>query len=172
MKCTELENLALDYLDGTLAGTERASLEAHLSACTACATRLREFSASFSKVQSMMDAWPTLHASRNFDRLVLDQVAAETARSAGFWSGVVSPFFNSLLRPAFAGTLSAVLLAAFAVVRFFPSTDDGLAQYNIPAQVSIDSGDEIALVQDLTDLDDLDMLSNFEVLQEMKGTTP
>jgi anti-sigma factor RsiW len=170
--CTELEVLALDYLDGTLGGAERAALDAHLAACAGCAARLREFSASFGEVRQLMEAWPSMQPSRDFDRRVLEQAAAESARPAGLWSGMLAPFFSSLLRPAFAGTLSAVLLAAFAVVRFFPATSGDLAQLNDPYTSGVDSGDEVALVQDLSDLDDMDLLSNFEVLQEMKGATP
>lgn len=172
MQCMELENLALDYLEGTLAPPERLTLEAHLGACVACAVRLREFSEGFGATAAVLNGWPSVPPSRDFDRLVLDRIAAESATSAGLWRGLLAPFFASLMRPAFAGGLSAVLLAAFAVVRFLPATGENLAGTSDPYFTGIDRTDEVALVQDLTDLDDLEMLRNFEVLQEMKGSTP
>lgn len=172
MNCTELESLALDYQDGTLAAAERVALEAHISSCAGCATRLHNFTAAVSDVQQMMDAWPTMQPSRDFDRRVLDQIATQPAGASGLWRGLLAPFFASLLRPAFAGTLSAVLVAAFAVVRFLPSGNLPAAHPLTAGVSTADNSDEVTLVQDLTDLDDLEMLRNFEVLQEMKGPTP
>jgi hypothetical protein len=42
MKCTELESIFADYLDGTLAGSERAALELHAAECSACAAFMAE----------------------------------------------------------------------------------------------------------------------------------
>jgi anti-sigma factor RsiW len=36
MNCTELESILADYLDGTLASSERAALELHAAECAAC----------------------------------------------------------------------------------------------------------------------------------------
>lgn len=36
MKCADLEALLCDYVDGTLAPAERATVELHLDACPAC----------------------------------------------------------------------------------------------------------------------------------------
>ena len=44
MKCTELESILADYLDGTLASSERAALEVHAAECAACAEFVAEAS--------------------------------------------------------------------------------------------------------------------------------
>jgi hypothetical protein len=44
MKCTELESILADYLDGTLASSERAALELHAAECPACAEFVAEAS--------------------------------------------------------------------------------------------------------------------------------
>jgi len=42
MKCTELESILADYLDGTLAASERAALELHAAECAACSEFMAE----------------------------------------------------------------------------------------------------------------------------------
>jgi anti-sigma factor RsiW len=42
MTCTELESILADYLDGTLAGSERATLELHAAECVSCSEFMAE----------------------------------------------------------------------------------------------------------------------------------
>jgi len=174
MKCIELENLALDYLEGALGDAQRAEMESHLASCGGCAIRLHDFSNGFGSLQTMLEEWPSMSASRSFDGEILARIGPESRGGMGWWEQLFAPFFASLSRPAFAGTFSAVLLAAFALIRFYPPAQDAanLSRPAAPAVVALDTGDEVALVQGLNDLDDIDMLRNFEVLQEMKGPTP
>ncbi len=44
-----------EYLDGTLAGTERAALDAHLAGCAACAATLEDLRRVVARAQSVQD---------------------------------------------------------------------------------------------------------------------
>ena len=52
MNCTDLEALLADYLDGTLAIAERATLEQHASACPSCREFMRDVSVGMHLLQS------------------------------------------------------------------------------------------------------------------------
>jgi len=43
LTCRELASFAADYLDGTLAPTERTRFDEHVAACPDCATYLRTY---------------------------------------------------------------------------------------------------------------------------------
>jgi predicted anti-sigma-YlaC factor YlaD len=47
-----------EYLDGTLAGSERAALDAHLAGCAACAATLEELRRVVARAQSLQDRPP------------------------------------------------------------------------------------------------------------------
>jgi anti-sigma factor RsiW len=42
MRCTDLEILLADYLDGAVSGVEKSAVEAHLAGCAACAELARD----------------------------------------------------------------------------------------------------------------------------------
>jgi len=48
-----------EYLDGTLAGSERAALDAHLAGCAACAATLEELRRVIARAHGMQDRPPT-----------------------------------------------------------------------------------------------------------------
>jgi hypothetical protein len=76
--------------------------------------------------------------------------------------------------PALAGAVLAVVLAAVVLVRYDPSSFSAPATEPAPTPLALISAstDELALYQDLPVLEDWEMLSNFEVLQELNGKTP
>src|SRR6266851_5392609 len=47
-----------EYLDGTLAGSERAALDAHLAGCAACAATLEELRRVVARAQNLQDRSP------------------------------------------------------------------------------------------------------------------
>jgi len=47
-----------EYLDGTLAGSERAALDAHLAGCAACAATLEELRRVVARAQTLQDRRP------------------------------------------------------------------------------------------------------------------
>jgi len=77
-------------------------------------------------------------------------------------------------RPAVASAMLAVTLFAVIVVRYLPTAPDisQIPSVN-PAVVTVgDANDELALYQDLPVLENWELLSNFEVLQELETTRP
>ena len=172
MKCKELQAQALDYLEGTLARQEREAVELHLSACAVCAERVR----GFREVNRLLDTWEGVQPSASFSARLEQRIAAQLGAGGRWWDRFAFPFlYRPHARPALAGAALAVLLAAVALVRYFPSsTPAGLTAPQSPPIVATisDDTDELALYQDLPVLEDWELLTNFEVLQELNRTTP
>src|SRR5260370_34349398 len=80
-----------EYLDGTLAGSERAALDAHLAGCAACAATLEELRRVVARAQNLqdwppaMDLWPGV-AERIGVSPGLVSLPARRARRAAFSS--------------------------------------------------------------------------------------
>ncbi|MEO7652736.1 MAG: anti-sigma factor [Bryobacteraceae bacterium] len=55
MTCVQLEILLCDYLDGTLASTERAELAAHLESCSGCAKLVGDAGAALHFMERVAD---------------------------------------------------------------------------------------------------------------------
>jgi anti-sigma factor RsiW len=168
MKCNELEVHALDYLDGTLAHEERKVVEEHLSACATCAERLR----GFGDVSRLLDTWEGIRPSASFDAKLEGRILAQPSAAGRWWGWLALPFLQRA--PVLAGAM-LVLLAAVALVRYFPGAAPAdLTTPEGPRIVATnsDGADELALYQDLGVLEDWELLTNFEVLQELNETTP
>jgi anti-sigma factor RsiW len=171
MKCNELEVYGLDYLDGTLGRQEREAVELHLSACAACAERVR----GFREVNRLLDAWEGIQPSPSFSARLQQRILAQPSASHRWLDWLALPFLQRpYAKPALAGIVLGMLLAAVALVRYFPSTPADLTAPQAPRMVATisDGTDELALYQDLAVLEDWELLTNFEVLQELNRTTP
>ncbi len=169
MNCKELERYAIEFMEGA-AFREREAVEQHLAACPACAERLRVFS----DVSRLLDGWEGIQPSATFDTRLGQRIAAQPV-APGWWERLT----GGLLRfpsasPALAGAALAVVLVAVALVRYDPFSLSTPATEPQPAPVTLVSADadELTLYQDLPVLENWDMLSNFEVLQELNGKTP
>ena len=171
MNCRQMERHAIAYLDGKLAGEKAAAVARHAAVCTACAERLR----AFSDVSSLLEAWEPVETSASFNARLQQRILAEPARHAG-WLDRVSLWLpvNSFGRPAIAGALLGLMVMAVALARYSPGTSIPIAAVTAnPAMVAttFEGSDELALYQDLPVLENLELLSNFEVLQELRTTT-
>lgn len=178
MKCHDLDSLAIEYLDGALDTPARAPVEAHLAVCGDCAARLR----GLAGVSQLLDSWQDIRPSASFD-FRLQQKMNSPAASSTSWRDRLSLwwFFLPFSRPALAGAMLAVILSAVAVIQFYPGgihsgwqatiVSSGTDSTLVAAGLA-DGNDELALYAELPVLENWELLSNFEVLQEMKGTTP
>jgi anti-sigma factor RsiW len=148
MSCNRIESRILPYVDGRLKVSEQREVEAHIAACAACRVRVNEFRA----VAGLLDELPQIEPSGAFDARVRARVAAEPARR-NWWAWLApSP------RVAFAASM---LLLATIWIGSRPGPVDS------PVDVASKAGPVIIDANDLPVLENFDVLSNFELLNDL-----
>ena len=172
MNCSQIEMNAIAYLDGKLARAKADAFRRHLAECSPCAERLR----AFSDVSSLMDSWAPVEPSASFNARLQQRILSEPA-AQGSWLDRLSlwlPAKNPLGNPALAGALLGMIVFAVGLARYAPGTSVSFAPNTTDTAVvaSFEGTDELALYQDLPVLENLELLANFEVLQELQNTTP
>src|SRR5262249_19223051 len=127
--------------------SERADMEKHLAACSACSVQVNEFRA----VNDLLGELPIVEPSPEFDVRVRSRLAAEPVKQKQTWWSWAWPS----PRVAFAATalLAAVLWLGYRKESVTPP---------IPPEVADEQ-----LMQDLPVIEDHDTLSNFEPLKEL-----
>lgn len=144
MKCEEVSNELIAYLDHRMDSAERREVEEHLAGCVACRARAGEFR----QVWKVMDEVPAIEPSLGFDARIRQRVAAEPRRT---WLHWVVP------QPRLA--LAAVLLIALTVwVAKLPPGNSGS-----PATLGPTASSE----QDFNAIKDLGVLENYDVVTKM-----
>lgn len=101
MKCEEVSNELMAYIDGRASSAKRGDVEAHLAGCAACRTRAEEFR----KVSTVLDEMPAIEPSFVFDARLRQRIAAEPSRPR---------FFSFVPQPRLA--LAMGLLAALMIL--------------------------------------------------------
>jgi anti-sigma factor RsiW len=148
MSCEKMASRILGYVDGRLKESERLDAEKHLAACAPCRVRVEEFRA----VSGLLDELPVIEPSPEFDARVRALVAAEPVKQ-NWWAWLrVSP------RVAFA---ASTLLLATLWLGFYGRQQVSSLPWNSPVVA-----DE-QMMQDLTVMEDHDVISNFEPLKEL-----
>jgi hypothetical protein len=116
MKCTDLEILLCDYVDGTLSSAERATVELHLGQCPAC-RELVELSTS--AVAFMGRAAEPEPPAALVNQILFEarktQQALPAARRASNW---FARFFEPILQPKFAMGMAMTILSFSMLGRF------------------------------------------------------
>ena len=165
MNCKEIEIHAIEYMDGKLAGEELKSVDVHLASCGPCANRLR----GFSDVSAMLGSWESIAPSASFDARLERRLASDEAPAMGWWQRfVLSLSWFPVGKPALAGALLGVALFGVVMARYYPgpSVHTTPVSTTAPIMASIaESNDELVPV-----LQNLDLVSNFEVLQDLSTT--
>lgn len=145
MSCTKMESRILAYVDGRLKENERADVEKHLAACTACSVRAHEFRS----VNDLLGELPMIEPSPAFDVRVRARVAAEPVKQ-NWWAWITpSP------RIAFAASM---LLLAMLWVGY---------RSQAPAPVISPEEADASMMQDISVIEDHDTLANFEPLKAL-----
>jgi anti-sigma factor RsiW len=171
MNCREIEIHAIEYHDGKLAiherRDERRAVELHLAGCAACAERLR----GFSDVSAMLGTWESIEPSASFNSRLERRLASQPAAAAGWWERLSMRLaWFPLGKPALAGAVLGMMLFGVILARYYPASSGNLAPATDDTPIvtnMMDGNDELVPV-----LENLDLLSNFEPLQELKTTTP
>ena len=165
MNCKEIEGYAIEYLDGKLAGEDLKAVELHLHGCGACSERLH----GFSDVSGLLDSWPAIEPSPSFNARLAQRLASAEANSLGWWERLSTAInWFPVGKPALAGAVLGMILFGVFLARYYPGSTHTVvsapADAPIVAQLA-DSNDELVPV-----LENLDLVSNFEVLQDLKTT--
>lgn len=144
MKCEEVSNELIAYLDHRMDSAERHEVEEHLAGCEACRARTNEFR----RVWKVMDEVPFIEPSLGFDARIRQRVAAEPRRTWFHWM---------VPQPRLA--LAAVLLIALTVwIAKLPSSHTGTTASNATTASS---------EQDFNAIKDLGVLENYDVVTKM-----
>jgi hypothetical protein len=145
MNCSRMENKILGYVDGRLKESERLEMEKHLATCAACQLRVNEFRS----VNLLLDELPMIEPSAAFDIRVNARVAAEPPKQS-WWA-----WFTPSPRVAFAASM--LLLATVYLGYISKPPLPGWDPKEADAQ----------MMQDMTVLEDHDVISNFEPLKDL-----
>jgi anti-sigma factor RsiW len=142
MSCSRMESRILGYVDGRLKESERLEMEKHLSTCAACRVRVNEFRA----VTGLLDELPVIEPSEAFDLRVHARVAAEPVKQS-WWA-----WFAPSPRVAFAASM-LLLATVWLGTR--------------PADSQLSASDIDKINQNMTVLENYDVISDFAPLSEL-----
>jgi len=150
MKCEDVSNNLIAYLDMRMDSAERREMEEHLAGCAACRARADEFR----QIWKVMDELPAIEPSLGFDARMRQRVAAEPRRT---WLRWIVP------QPRLA--LAAVLLIALTVwVAKLPSNKTGPAA---PNATTASSEQDFNAIKDLGVLENYDVVTKMDALSEL-----
>jgi len=147
MKCEDVSNELIAYLDRRANSAERQEVEEHLAACADCRTRAEEFR----KVWSVLDEVPMVEPSFGFDARLRQCVAAEPRRT---WLTWLVP------QPRLAFSM-ALLIALSVWLAQLPQ-----APRSAPGQMASASGAPLSEEEQFQMIKELDVLENFDVLSK------
>ncbi len=154
MNCNEIRELLPNLAAGMDAVPE---VNQHIASCNDCATHLRDLQ----KTMALLDEWQAPEPSPYFDTRMQARLREEMTRPAAAW-------FHALLRPAWAGSLAAVLFAGALLVgnrSYFVET--GTIATNPPSLgLPVEPGTAVGDLQALDKNDDL--YADFDMLDELQ----
>jgi anti-sigma factor RsiW len=148
MKCEEVSQQLIEYLDRRANSAERQEMEEHLAACAACRGRAEEFRA----LSGVLDELPAVEPSFGFDARVRQRIAAEPQRK---WFGRLMP------QPRLAFSMALLLALCILVVKL-PQRNPGIAPTTAASE-----NEQFQEIRDLGVLEDYDVLTNFDALSEL-----
>jgi hypothetical protein len=160
--CAAMESKLVEYLDGRAHPAERHAVEEHLSVCASCKTRAEEFRTLWSTLEDL----PEIIPSREFDASLRARIAAEPVRR-NFWDWLPSARF------AFAITalvvLSVWLSSGPRVVKSPAELAPAIQANNQTNKLSTEK--DFGMIRDLPELENYDVISKFDALSELPGST-
>jgi hypothetical protein len=137
MKCTDLESLICDYIDGVLRGPEMSTVELHLAACESCRETVAEsrLALEFMSRVAEVEVPPALVNKILFEVRAGGSAPVRTSKRT--W---ISRFFEPALQPKFAmgmamTILSFAMLGKFAGIPMRQLKPADLAPANVWATV-------------------------------------
>lgn len=118
MRCTDLEILLCDYVDGALSPAEKATVELHLGECESCRTLVEDASAAvgFMERAAEVEPPPALINKILFET-TRQGTDATTKRNPGI-RGWLGRLFEPILQPRFAMGMAMTILSFSMLGRF------------------------------------------------------
>lgn len=109
MNCADLESLLCEYVEGALAGPERAQVEEHLRVCQPCAALARDATEGLALARRAAPVEPPPQLLTRLLFLLSEQQGAARARS-GF-AGKLLALLRPLMQPRFAMGMAMTILS-------------------------------------------------------------
>ena len=147
MKCEDVSNELIAYLDRRANSAERQEVEEHLAGCVACRTRAEEFR----KLWTMLEEVPVVEPSAAFDTRLRERIASEPERS---W------FARFMPQPRLA--FSVALLATLTVWLASRPPDRASPFATAPSEE-----EQFQMIDHLGVLENFDVLTKSDVLSEL-----
>jgi anti-sigma factor RsiW len=148
MKCEEVSNELIAFLDYRVSAGARRGIEEHLAGCADCRTRAEEFR----ELSAVLDEAPAVEPSFGFDARLRQRIAAEPARPR---------FFSFIPQPRLA--LSMALMAAMTVFIVRLPKSNPVVQ---PATAAVQQEDFNA-IKNLGVLENYDVVTKLGALSEL-----
>jgi anti-sigma factor RsiW len=142
MKCEDVSNELIAFVDGRVKSGARRGIEEHLAGCAACRTRAEEFR----KVWTVLEEAPAIESSFGFDARLRQRMAAESRRPRLFW-----------LVPQPRLALAMALLAAVTVLIVKLPLGNTILQ---PASATVQQ-------EDFNAIKNLGVLENYDVVTKL-----
>ncbi len=114
MRCSDLEALICDYVDGTLTAAEKATVELHLASCASCRALVEDARAAVEFVERAAEVEPP-PALVNHLLFEARQGAARPVRERGGW---LRRLLEPVLQPRFAMGMAMTILSFAMLARF------------------------------------------------------
>ena len=116
MKCIDLEALLCDYVDGTIAGPERATVELHLKSCTSCSELVADARAAIAFFERVPEVEPPA-ALVNGILFEARGGRAAVSKPKG-WKRYLRGLIEPVLQPRFAMGMAMTILSFSMLGRF------------------------------------------------------
>lgn len=114
MKCSDLEALICEYVDGTLTPAERATVELHLASCVSCRSLVEDARAAVAFIEKSAEIEPP-PALVNHLLFEVRQGAMRPVRERGGW---LARMLEPVLQPRFAMGMAMTILSFAMLARF------------------------------------------------------
>ena len=114
MRCSDLEGLICDYVDGALTAAEKATVELHLASCASCRALVEDARAALSFIGKAADVEPP-PALVNHLLFEVRQGAARPVRERRAWLGRL---LEPVLQPRFAMGMAMTILSFAMLARY------------------------------------------------------
>lgn len=114
MRCSDLDALICDYVDGTLTPAERATVELHLASCPSCRALVEDARSAVSFIEKTAAVEPP-PALVNHLLFEVRQGAMRPVRERGGW---LARILEPVLQPRFAMGMAMTILSFAMLARF------------------------------------------------------